>query len=207
MRAGASRTAPDPPNNSSSLTRARPGCATPTSYAGASAAVFAPSPTGGQFSTPIGGQNWKPIDRPCDRSSPQPASPPPASRRSGPQRGKWSVKFVPWPVQSVARLPSLQLLRNRRASSVPDEATTRSRPKKVQVATCRDNDIQSAKLRGCVSGSANRRRDGAICSSSSERILTKLKRATVPVTTPEAHLAPDPETIEEELAAYGLQFR
>jgi len=62
MTAGASRTAPDPPNNSSSLTRARPGCATPTSYAGASAAVFAPSPTGGQFSTPIGGQNWTPID-------------------------------------------------------------------------------------------------------------------------------------------------
>src|SRR5271165_6213757 len=54
MTAGASRTAPDPPNNSSSLTRARPGCATLTSYAGASAAVLAPSPTGGQ--------NWTPID-------------------------------------------------------------------------------------------------------------------------------------------------
>ena len=57
-----SRTAPAPPNNSSSLTRARPGCATPTSSAGASAAVSAPSATAGQSWTPIGGQNWTPID-------------------------------------------------------------------------------------------------------------------------------------------------
>src|SRR5208337_3208674 len=44
------------------IARTRPGCATPTSSAGASAAVPAPSPTGGQFWTPIRGQFWTPID-------------------------------------------------------------------------------------------------------------------------------------------------
>ena len=50
---------------------------------------------------------------------------------------------MPWSVQSVARLPSLHLWRKRCASSVPDEATTRSGPKKAQAATRRNNDIQA----------------------------------------------------------------
>ena len=50
---------------------------------------------------------------------------------------------MPWSVRSVARLPSLHLWRKRRASSGPDEATTRSGPKKAQAATRRNNDIQA----------------------------------------------------------------
>ena len=56
-------TAPAPPNNSPSPTRARPGCATPTSSDGASATVRA-LPRGGQFWTPIGGHFSTPIDTP-----------------------------------------------------------------------------------------------------------------------------------------------
>ena len=54
-------TAPAPSNNSPSPTRARPGCATPTSSAGASATVRALH-KGGQFWTPIGGHFSTPID-------------------------------------------------------------------------------------------------------------------------------------------------